>query len=107
MNALTVTTTVKTRKAETEKEATVTNLTLDFTGMTPEELAALAANNTSLVVRVQSVWRKDGIPAGDYTLNVKDFLARERAPRAKLSLAEQLAKLSPEERASLLAQFAG
>ena len=45
MNALTVTTTVKTRKAETEKEPTVTNLTLDFTGMTPEELAALAARS--------------------------------------------------------------
>lgn len=86
-------------------EGVKTNLTIDWTGFSDEDMRALAQQ--ALVVKLQGAWRKNGIPAGDFTVKASDHRPGVRAPREKLSLAEQLKRLSPEERAELIASLGG
>lgn len=54
--------TVKTRRSETERTPTYTTLTLDTDGCTVDQLVR-AFHSQSPVVKLQSIWRKKGIPA--------------------------------------------
>lgn len=85
-------------------EAVTTNLTINWDGMTPDDIRALAQQ--ALIVKVQGVWRKDGIPAGDHTINAVDYKPGTRAARKPADLKTLLAAMTPEDRAALLAQFA-
>lgn len=86
-------------------EAVTTNLSINWEGVSPEEVQALAQQ--ALVVKLQGKWRKDGIPAGDFSVNASDYKIGVRAPRVKQTLEQMLAALSPAERAALVAKFAG
>ena len=77
-----------------------TNLTVNWDGMTPEDIQALA--QAALIVKVQSSWRKSSIPA-EATVNVVDFKVGTRAP--KKSLADQVSELSAADRAALIARL--
>lgn len=94
-----VTTNVST-KANKDATAVVTELTLNWDGMTESDLMALAQQ--ALIVKLQGAWRKGEIPASA-TVNVVDHKVGTRAP--KKSLAEQLSSLSASERAELIAKL--
>lgn len=84
-------------------EAVTTNLTVDWSDMSAEDVQALAQQ--ALVVKLQGKWRKDGIPAGDLTVKAAEYKVGVRAPRTKQSIEQMVASLSAEERAILLAKF--
>lgn len=92
-------------RPEAGKDAVVTNLTIDWEGMSLEDTRTLAAQ--ALIVKLQGAWRKSTIPAGDFTVKAYDHRPGVRAPKEKLSLAEQIKRLDPEARAALLASLAG
>ena len=92
-----------TTRSEAGAEGTKTNLTINWDGMSQDDLIALA--QIQLVVKLQAAWRKDGIPAGDLSVNAVDYKVGVRAPRTKQTLEQMLASLSAEQRAELLAKF--
>jgi hypothetical protein len=90
-------------KPNAESEAVITNLTLNWDGMTAEDIQALAQQ--ALIVKLQGGWRKNGIPQGDFTVNVVDHKVGARAPRGPVNVAALIDKMSPEEKAALLAKL--
>lgn len=95
---------IKTRLAEGAPQVS-TNVTVDFSGVSREELEELASK--SVIITEQGNWRKNGeIPTGDFTISVREQLDRERAPRGPVDVSKLLAKMDPAERAALLAKFA-
>jgi hypothetical protein len=100
----TTTTEVATRPAA-GADAITTNLTIDWSDMSTEDVQALAQQ--ALIVKAQGAWRKATIPSGDFTLKAVDYkVGSRRAPQPK-DLATMIAALSPEEKAALLAKLAG
>lgn len=91
-------------KANKDAESVKTNLTIDWEGMTSEDVQALAQQ--ALIVKLQNGWRKNGIPNGDHTVKAAEFKIGVRAKREPASLESLLQKLSAEERAELLKKFA-
>ena len=85
------------------QQAIETALTIDWSDMTAEDVQALAQQ--ALIVKLQSQWRKNGIPAGECTVKAADHKIGVRAPKTKQTLEQMLAALSPEERAALVAKF--
>lgn len=92
-------------KADKAAEAVTTNLTIDWADMTTAEIQELAQQ--ALIVKLQSGWRKNGIPNGAHTVKAADHKVGTRAPRGPVTAAQLLAKLSPEEVAKLRAQLLG
>lgn len=92
-------------KPEAGAEAVTTNLTLNWEGMTTEDVQALAQQ--ALIVKLQGQWRKNGIPAGDATVNVIDHKVGTRQAPTKQTLEQMIGALSAEEKAALLAKLAG
>lgn len=92
---------VETRAAAGEDKV-LTNLSIDWEGMDRDDLIALAQQ--TLIVKLQGQWRRTGIPTA---LDVKatDHKVGTRAARTPASIESLLAKLSPEDRAALLAKF--
>lgn len=84
-------------------EGVTTNLTINWEGMTEDDMRALAQQ--ALIVKIQAGWRKNGIPSGDVEVNAADYKPGTRQPRKPADLKALLAAMSPEERAALLAQF--
>jgi hypothetical protein len=84
-------------------EGVTTNLTINWEGMTEDDLRALAQQ--AMIVKLQGNWRKNGIPAGDHEVNAVDYKVGVRAPRQPKDLAAMIQALSPEEKAALLAKL--
>lgn len=93
------TTTVDT-KANKEAESVKTELTLNWAGMSEEDLRALAQQ--ALIVKLQSGWRKNGIPDAA-TVNVVDHKVGTRAPRTAAQI--DVASMTPEQKQALLAKL--
>lgn len=91
-------------KANKDANPVETNLTIDWEGMEVEDIRALAQQ--ALVVKVQSGWRKNGIPAGDHSIKATDFKVGVRAPKQAKDIAAMIASLSPEQKAELMAKLA-
>lgn len=94
-----------TTRPEAGKAGIVTNLTIKWEGMTDEDIRALAQQ--ALIVKAQSAWRKESIPEGDHTVNATDYKVGVRTPRTPQTIESMISKLSPEEKAALLAKLAG
>lgn len=94
-------TTVTTRP-EAGKDGIDTKVVINWDGMTQEDLVALAQQQ--LVIKLQSGWRKNGIPA-EANVNAADYKVGVRAPRVKKTLEELLAELSPEDRKALIEKY--
>lgn len=92
-------------KLNKDSEAVVTDLTIDWSGMTEEDTRALAQQ--ALIVKLQSGWRKNGIPNGDFTVKAADHKVGARAPRGPVNVAALIDKMTPEEKAALLAKLTG
>lgn len=96
------TTEVATKPAAGE-QAITTNLTIDWEGVSEEDLRALAQQ--ALIVKLQSGWRKNTIPAGEFEVKAADHKVGARAPRTKLTPEQMVAALSVEDKAALLAKL--
>lgn len=95
---------IKTRVTK-NGDAKETKLTVDFAGVTQEQLEELASR--SIIITTQARYRIAGsVPDAD-TLNVADMLKRERAPAKQTpeSLAAKILKLPAEERAAVMRMF--
>lgn len=88
-------------KATKDGEAVKTALIINWEGCTVEEIQAMAQQ--ALVVKLQSGWRKNGIPEA-VTVKAADHKVGQRTPGGK-SLLEKVATLSPEQKAELLAML--
>lgn len=99
-------TTIKTRLNE-RADRVETKLTLNFDGVTTEQLHDLARR--SAVIAWQSKVRAEGVIPTEATFNVTEcFETRKRGPIDPVQAARNaLAKMSEEERAAFLAQLAG
>ena len=89
-------------KADARAEAVETALTIDYTNMTREDLIALAQQ--TIVIKLQGGWRKNGIPT-ELSVDAADHKVGARAPRKPADIATLIGKLSPEEKAALLAKL--
>lgn len=83
-------------------EPVKTNLTLNWDGMTEDDLRALAQQ--ALIVKLQGSWRKNGIPE-EVTVNVVEHKVGTRAARGPVNIASAVANLSDEEKQALLAKL--
>ena len=96
-------TTVKT-KPDARSEAVITNLTINWEGMTEDDVRALAQQ--ALVVKVQGQWRAGDIPVGDHELKAADYKVGVRAPRGPVDPIATFKKMTPEQQAEFLAKLA-
>lgn len=87
-------------KAEAKADPIRTNLTLDWEGCSPDDIRALAQQ--ALVVKLQGGWRRNGIPT-DTTVKVSDHKVGTRAPKAPTDVLSAIQKMSPEDRARIIA----
>lgn len=92
-------------KLNKNADAVVTNLTINWEDMTAEDIRALAQQ--ALVVKLQGGWRKNGIPAGDFTVKAADHKVGARAPRGPQTPQQIMSKLSDEQKAELRALLLG
>lgn len=102
MNTTTTAIEVDTR-ASKDADSIKTNLTIDWDGMTEEDLRALAQQQ--LIVKLQGAWRKNGIPEGDHTVKASDYKVGVRAKREPANAAALLAAMSPDERRKVLEKY--
>lgn len=91
-------------RPEAGAEAVETKVTINWENMSQENIIALAQQ--SLVIKLQAEWRKDGIPAGEVEVDANDYRPGTRSER-KPNLEALVAKLTPEQKAALLAKLAG
>ena len=106
----TITNVEVTTKPEAAGVGVTTNLSIDWTDMSPDDIRALA--QAALVVKLQGAWRtaaKAGtgvIPAGDFTVMASEHKVGVRAPKKPADIAALFQKLTAEERAEFLAKYA-
>lgn len=96
--------TVRTKLDARSTEKTETAVTIDWSTISQEDLQKLAQK--TIVIAAQSQWRAAGEIPAEATLNAHDFANPARKPRGPVDVKALLAKMSPEDRAALLEQFA-
>lgn len=80
------------------------DVTIDWSGMTEDDLQALAQR--SIVIRKQNADRQAGIiPPESYRLLATDFKIGARVPKQAPDIKQLMAALSEEERANLIAPY--
>lgn len=89
-------------------DAVVTAFTFNWDNVSPEEIRAMA--QSALVIKMQSQFRRDAVKNGtaipaELTVNVADHKPGTRGPRPQKSIMEQIATMTAEQRAALLAQL--
>lgn len=87
-------------KVDAKAEAVKTNVILNWDDCSQEEIRALAQQ--ALIVKLQSGWRRNGIPA-EATINVKDHKAGARTPKAPTDILALIQKMNPTDRAAAIA----
>lgn len=85
-------------------EKTATQVTIDWSGISIDDTRKLAAK--SILIAAQSEWRTAGNVPESVTLDAHTYANPARKPRGPVDIKSLLAKMSPEERAALLEQFA-
>lgn len=101
---MTITTVEVDTRANKDSEVITTNLSINWEGMSNDDLIALAQQ--TIVIKLQGAWRKNGIPT-ELKVNATEHKVGVRAPRSPQSLDSLLAKLTPEQRAELAAKLLG
>lgn len=81
--------TVKTRVSKDDKSPTETKVTLDFSGVSEDEMATLAA--ATVIINEQAIWRISRAIPEECTISVRAQLDRPRGSGFKLT-PEGLAK---------------
>lgn len=92
-------------KVDARAESVKTNLTLNWDGMTEDDIRALAEQ--ALVVKLQGKWRSDKAIPSEATVNVVDHKVGTRQPRKPADIAALFNAMSAEEKAQFLAKVTG
>ncbi len=95
-----VTTTIVTTRQEAGQPGIDTNLSINWEGLELEDLRAMAQQ--SLVVKLQYLWRKNGIPTGNVTINAVEYRPGTRATKTKPSIDNMIVSLSVEQKQALI-----
>lgn len=91
-------------KTTIDKVSHHTNLTIDWNGVSEEQVQALAQR--SIVIKWQNDNRTNGrVPETSEKIEALDYVLGVRRERVKQTPEQMLAALSPEERAALIAKF--
>jgi hypothetical protein len=90
-------------KVEAGAASIETNLTVNWDGMEQSDILALAAQ--SLIIKWQGRVRKEGEIPTEASINAVDHKIGVRAPRGPVNLVSAFEKLSPDERAAMLAKL--
>lgn len=93
-------TTVSTKVNATDKAATETALTIDWSNVTNEDIRALAQQ--ALIVKWQARVRKAGTIPTEATIDVGEYKVGARAPRGPVDVAALLQKMDPDALAAVL-----
>lgn len=94
---------VRTKLDARSKDKTVTNVTIDWETISIEDTRKLASK--AVIIAAQSEWRSDGVIPESATLHAADYANPTRKPRGPVNVKALLAKMTPEERAELLASL--
>lgn len=100
---MSITTTIVTTRPAAGAEGIDTNLSINWEGMSDDDLRQLAQQ--ALVVKLQAQWRKNGIPAGDLEIHAADYRPGTRATKTKPSIESMLSALTPAEKQALVAKL--
>ena len=100
---MSITTTIVTTRPSAGAEGIDTNLTINWEGMTDDDVRQLAQQ--ALVVKLQAQWRKNGIPSGDLEICAVDYRPGTRATKTKPSIESMLSALTPAEKQALVAKL--
>jgi hypothetical protein len=100
----TTTHTVRTKLDARATTKTETAATIDWSTISQDDLRKLAAK--TIIIAAQAEWRAAGEIPETATLNAHDYANPARKPRGPVDVKKLLEKMSPEERAALLATFA-
>ncbi len=92
-----------TTKLDARAEKTITAVTFNWEGMTPEEIRALAEQ--ALTVKIQGKWRSDGIIPTSAEINVVEHKIGVRAPKKPVNVLDAVKAMTAEEKAALLAML--
>lgn len=91
-------------KLDARSEKVETAVTIDWSNISLEDTRKLASR--TIIIAAQSNWRTDGAIPTEAVLDANDFANPTRKPRGPVDVKKLLEKMSPEERAALLEQFA-
>lgn len=107
MNAQVNTTqhTVRTKVDSRSAEKVESAITIDWSNISLEDTRKLAAK--AVVIAAQSEWRAEGSIPREATLDAHAYANPTRKPRGPVDVKALLSKMSPEERAELLASLEG
>lgn len=97
------TVTAKTKLDARAETATETTVTIDWSRVSEDDIKALATR--TIVIAAQSQWRKEGVIPETATLDAYEYAHPTRKPRGPVDVAALLKKMSPEERAAILASL--
>ena len=95
--------TAKTKLDARAESATETAVTIDWSTISVEDVRALAAR--TIIIAAQGEWRKSGTIPEAVTIDAHEAANPTRKPRGPVDVKAMLLKLSPEERAKLLASI--
>jgi hypothetical protein len=91
-------------KSDSRAQAVTTNLTIDWDGITQEDLIEMA--RAALTVKLQGAWRNSTIPEGDFEVKAVDYKPGTRAARGPVDPLALFKKMTPEQQAEFLARAA-
>lgn len=93
-----------TTRVNAKAEKVTTAVTINWENISQEDMRKLASR--TIIIAAQGNWREAGEIPAEATLDANDFANPTRKPRGPVDVKAMLAKMSPEERAAILAQFA-
>lgn len=91
-------------KKDKDASAVETKLTINWEGLTEEEVRAIAQQ--ALIVKLQGALRRDeaGIPS-ELTINAVDYKVGVRTAKAKVNVFDLVKAMSAEDRAAFIAKL--
>lgn len=101
----TTTHTVRTKLDSRATTKTKTAVTIDWSTISTDDLRKLAAK--TVIIAAQAEWRSDGTIPESVTLDAHAYANPTRKPRGPVDVKALLSKMTPEERAELLASLEG
>lgn len=97
--------TVRTKLDSRAKDKTETAVVIDWSTISIDDTRKLASK--AVIIAAQAEWRAEGAIPEEAVLNAHDFANPARKPRGPVNVKALLQKMSPEERAELLASLEG
>ena len=97
--------TVRTKLDSRSAEKVETAVTIDWEQISLDDTRKLASK--AIIIAAQSEWRAEGAIPREATLDANAYANPTRKPRGPVDLKALLAKMTPEERAELMASLEG